>query len=235
MGIARRTLLFLQCFRVLRLRFFVLLIALGLLAACGKPLTTAERQFANDLFGETLDAEKVRLVKVPKLATPFADPPEIQVMRGTEKACIRVPQPRGEAPPPQALALGNTIIFSSELQARDMALGWPRYLRFPQAIILAHELTHVWQWQNREWTGYAPWKAAAESLMIPDPYFSESGEAPVFFAFGYEQQAAIVEDYVCFVAANPNHARRWELRALLEPIFPVDHFDEAIFSPLEGS
>ena len=56
-------------------------------------------------------------------------------------------------------------------------------------------------WLNREWTGYAPWKAAAESLMIPDPYFSESGEAPVFFAFGYEQQAAIVEDYVCFVAA----------------------------------
>lgn len=115
-----------------------------------------------------------------------------------------------------------------------MALAWPAFLRFPQAIILAHELTHVWQWQNREWTGYTPWAAAAESIRLPDPYYTESGEAPLFFAFGFEQQAAIVEDFVCFSIANPNHPRRAELRELLAPVFPVEAFEAAILRGREA-
>ena len=42
------------------------------------------------------------------------------------------------------------------------------------------------------------------------------------------QQAAIVEDYLCFAFANPTHPRRAELRAILAPVFPVDRIDREI-------
>ncbi|MEO1474591.1 MAG: hypothetical protein AAFS03_11775, partial [Pseudomonadota bacterium] len=103
---------------------------------------------------------------------------------------------------------------------------WPETLRFPQAIVFAHELTHAWQWQNRAVTGYSPFRAVAEAIELADPYFSERQGA--FFTFGYEQQAAIVEDYLCFAFANPNHPRRAELREILAPVFPLDDFDAAL-------
>ena len=84
--------------------------------------------------------------------------------------------------------------FDSEIYSSNMALGWPEGLRFPNAIILAHELTHVWQWQNREVTGYTAMRAMKESWQIADPYYSASGGGPAFFSYGYEQQAAMVED-----------------------------------------
>ena len=97
----------------------------------------------------------------------------------------------------------------------------------PQALVFAHELTHIWQWQNRARTGYTPFRAAAESLRLVDPYFAPPGEAP-FLSFGYEQQAAIVEDFICFTFANPDHPRRAELREILAPVFPVDAFEAAL-------
>ena len=202
----------------------VLIILMSLLAACARPMTPSETAFAQSLFGPTLDTEKVRILSLPYWAKDAGDP---RVMRGTERACVRTPQPRGSQPP-QAFAIGSSMHFSGPLQARDMTLAWPKALRFPQGLIFAHELTHVWQSQNRSWTGYTPFRAVAESIALPDPYFSATGEAPVFFAFGFEQQAAIVEDYVCFAVANPAHPRRAELRELLAPVFPMDDFDAAI-------
>ncbi|MEM9426024.1 MAG: hypothetical protein AAGA06_04910 [Pseudomonadota bacterium] len=197
-----------------------------MLAACSRPLTPAEEAFANDLFGEGLDTSKVRVTQglgvVPLYRTV---PGKVTLVEGTDRACLRTPQPRG-AQPPQAFALGNRLHFDTGLYSTDMIVRWPDAMRVPQALIFAHELTHAWQWQNRAVTGYSPARAVAESIELADPYFSE-GQAP-FFSFGYEQQAAIVEDYVCFAFANPNHPRRAELRAILAPVFPLDAFDAAI-------
>ena len=204
---------------------FGLLLAL---AACSRPLTEAETQFATDLFGDTLNVGKVRvahglgLTPPPKLV-----PGSVKKLRGTEQACIRTPQP-GARQPAQAFALRNGVFFSSALYSSDMALTWPKGMRFPQALIFAHELTHVWQWQNRGKTGYSPWRAIRERLRLADPYFSANGEEPEFLRFGFEQQAAIVEDFVCFTIANPRHPRRQELRAVLAPILPVEAFEAAI-------
>ena len=199
-----------------------------LLAACSRPLTDAEERFAQDLFGTELDTTPVTISQgaglVPQMKTV---PASLTVMSGTERACVRTPQPRGSQPP-HAFALWNRMHFNSAVYSSDMALGWPKGLRFPNAIILAHELTHVWQWQNRAVTGYTPARAVAESWRLADPYFSTSGDAPIFYAFGYEQQAAIVEDFVCFTVANPNHPRRAELREILEPVLPVDVFEKAV-------
>lgn len=208
----------------------VLAFVFCMLVACSRPLTEAETTFASDLFGSSLETSKVRISLAAGLTPP--PPPsksyKVTEVVGTDKACVRVPQPLAIRQAPQALAYKNRMHFTGEIYSGDMALSWPERVRFPQLIILAHELTHVWQWQNRARTGYTPWRALRESWQWGDPYFSASGEAPEFFAFAYEQQAAIIEDYICFAAANPDHPRRAELRALLEPVLPVDHFDAQI-------
>lgn len=204
------------------------LFLLVVLAACARPLTDAEEQFAQDLFGDGLDTTNVKISHGLGLTPPYKTvPASVTVMHGTDRACVRTPQPRGSQPP-QAFALYNRMHFDNELYSSNMALGWPKGLRFPNAIILAHELTHVWQWQNRQATGYTPFRAALESWRLADPYYSAGGQAEAFFSFGYEQQAAIVEDFVCFTVANYNHPRRQELRDLLEPVLPVQAFEEAV-------
>ena len=204
--------------------FIVILTA----AACSRPLTDAEESFARDLFGETLDTREVTVSQGLGLLPPYRTVPSaLTVLTGTDEACVRTPQPRG-AHPPQAFALYERMHFDSTLYSSDMALGWPHGLRFPNAIVLAHELTHVWQWQNRGRTGYTPARAVAESLRVSDPYYSAPGEVPAFFSFGYEQQAAIVEDFVCFTVANPDHPRRAELREILAPVLPVADFEAAV-------
>ena len=136
-----------------------------------------------------------------------------------------MPQPRG-AQPPQAFAFRNRIHFETGLYSSDMVTEWPDRLRIPQALVFAHEMVHVWQWQNREVTGYSPGRAVAESINLADPYFSEG--SGTFFSFGFEQQAAIFEDYLCFAFANPDHPRRQELREVLAPVFDMDRIDAAI-------
>lgn len=205
----------------------LILIALLGLAACGRPMTPAEEQMAKDVFGPTLDTSRI---VVGQGAGVFPPVPtrvtKVTRVEGTDRACIRTPQPKSDTPAP-AFAFRNKIHFNSGLYSNDMAIDWPRRLRFPQALVFAHELTHVWQWQNRARTGYTPFRAAFESLRLIDPYFAPPGEA-AFLSFGYEQQAAIVEDYLCFAFANPNHPRRAELRAILAPVFPVDRIDALV-------
>lgn len=197
-----------------------------MLSACSRGLTPAEEAFANDLFGDGLDTSKVRVAQGLGITPLYRTVPgKITLVEGTDRACVRTPQPRG-AQPPQAFAVANRLHFETGLYSSDMVIRWPEGLRIPQSLILAHELTHAWQWQNRNVTGYSPARAVAESLALADPYFSE-GQA-TFYSFGYEQQAAIVEDYVCFAFANPDHPRRAELRAILAPVFPLDDFDAVL-------
>lgn len=208
------------------MRAAILLLVLTLAAGCTRSLTPAEEAFANDLFGPTIDTSRVEVTQGLGLFPLYRTVPrEVTLVEGTNKACLRTPQPRG-AQPPQAFAYRNRLHFETGLYSSDMVIDWPGKLRFPQALVLAHELTHVWQWQNRARTGYSPKRAAAESWRLADPYFSD--EEGVFFDFGFEQQAAIVEDYVCFAFANPNHPRRYELREILAPVLPIDRFDAVL-------
>ncbi len=207
-------------------RWVGLLLAIAFLAACSRPLTPAETEFAESFFGPSLDTSKIRVAQGLGITPLYRTVPgKVQLVEGTDRACLRTPQPRG-AQPPQAFAVANRLHFDTELYSSDMMLKWPDAMRIPQSLIFAHELTHAWQWQNRNVTGYSPLRAVAESIELADPYFSE-GNAE-FFSFGYEQQAALVEDYLCFVFANPNHPRRADLREVLEPVFPIDEFEAAL-------
>ena len=204
-----------------------LLLGLLVLAACARPMTSGEVAFAETVFGPSLDTSKVRVVRGLGLApVGRARIAEVTTLTGTDQACVRTPQPRDPQPPP-AFAFRNNVHMMSRIYAADHSLGWPDAVRYPQALIFAHELTHVWQWQNRATTGYSAARAISESLAVADPYFAPPGTED-FADYGFEQQAALVEDFICFTVANPDHPRRIELREILAPVLPVQSIEDAL-------
>ncbi len=203
------------------------------LAGCARPLTQNERRFAADILGPSLDLDSVRIARG---FAPLPEPPEtpdtsdlypIITENQVESLCDRTaPEPRSGPPP--GWALWNRLHMSREFYRADLALDWPNSARFPQALVLAHELVHVWQWQHRRTTGYRPARAALESVLNMDPYFYVPDSDASFLKFGFEQQAALLEDYVCYALYDPAAPRRAELRPLLAPYFPVGRLDAAL-------
>lgn len=206
------------------------LILLILLAACGRPLAPGEEEFARDLFGDGLDLTQVRVKSgfrgAPKQGVPETTgaPRPLQHRPGV---CDRVAPNPVKGPPP-AWALYNTVHFSKEFYRADLAPGWPDRLLLPQTLILGHELVHVWQWQQRKRTGYRPIKAGLESVFNADPYFYVPSEGEGFLAYGYEQQAALLEDYLCYALLDPKNERRGKIRQILTPYFQMDRVDQVL-------
>ena len=58
------------------------------LAACTRPLTTSEEQFAGDLFGPSLDLSEVRIAQGLGISPPVKSVPakEARVLTGTDQA-----------------------------------------------------------------------------------------------------------------------------------------------------
>ena len=106
------------------------------------------------------------------------------------------------------------------------------------AMFFVHEMTHVWQWQNRALTGYHPGRALREQVTIDDPYlFDDAADAP-FLSYGYEAQASLVEEYLCCATLDPGGARTGRLFDLLRQVMPVAEpaaFDRPVRLPWEGA
>lgn len=199
------------------LRLVLILLVLG---GCGRPLTESETQFARMLKGAQLDTNRVRLVEgAPVAAVTFHRKPRPRL------ACreLILPPPKDEivTSTPAAVTLFNRVYFARRWYLDDYLSDYPDRLYLIQSMLLAHELTHVWQWQNRERTGYSPWLAAAEHGRVDDPYLFDLNGSPDFLSYGFEQQGAIVEEYVCCRALAPDAARTKRLHAMLKGAFPV--------------
>ncbi|MEL7131255.1 MAG: hypothetical protein AAGK77_02470 [Pseudomonadota bacterium] len=196
------------------------LLILTLVAGCGRPLTEAERAFADTIHGAQLDQDRVRLVDgAPTRAVTFkrkARP------RTTCRERI-VPPATSEyiTAKPAAVALWQTVLFDRDWYLDDYVPEYPGEINLVAAMLLAHELTHVWQWQNRDVTGYSPLKAAREHTFSDDPYLFDVSEERAFLEFGFEQQGSIVEEFVCCRALDPQGARTQRLHALISQSMPV--------------
>ena len=202
-----------------------------LLAACARPLTPGEAAFAGDLFGPSLDTAKVR-VRVGAGLTPLPRPTPRAPAQGSRAEipagfCTRTPQPR-KIRWPAAFVLGNSVFMKREYYAADTFPGWPDAILLPQGFIMAHELTHVWQWQNRATTHYSPLRPLAEAARKADPYYWNGTGPRPFAAYGFEQQAALIEDYLCFRLFEPNAPRVEELRTILAPALPLDQLEASL-------
>ena len=196
------------------------LIVLFLLAGCGRPLTETEMAFAQKIAGSQMNLGRVRIVE----GSPAADVTFRRKAR-PQIACREriVPPPQDEivTASPVAVALFNHLFFDREWYTDNYMPEYPDRVHLVAAMLLAHELTHVWQWQNRRITGYHPIRAATEHSNRDDPYLFELDSSSRFLDYGYEQQGSIVEEYVCCRALAPQGARTKRLHSLLGQVFPV--------------
>ncbi|MCV6585496.1 MAG: hypothetical protein OIF47_08170 [Marinibacterium sp.] len=190
------------------------------LAACGRPLTETEVRFARQIHGAALDTDRVRLARGALVGsvTLRRDPrPRTscrqKILPPVTKNYITVS--------PAAVALFNRIHFAQKWYLEDYTPDYPERLDLVQAMLLAHELTHVWQWQQRKTTGYHPFKAVQEHGQSGDPYLFDLSSDADFLSFGYEQQGTIVEEYVCCRTLAPTAARTQRLHDMLAGAFPV--------------
>ncbi len=202
------------------LRLAALGLALACLAGCAaRPLDPVETAFAAGLHGPGLDTGPVRVHRGAIIGGfPMRRPPRPQI------ACREKIWPPEEGPRVQTAVAGFVLgqdIFVSRRFWREGYVGDdPAELPLAPAMFLAHELTHVWQWQNRERTGYAAWRAAREHAVSDDPYLFGLDSAQAFLDYPFEQQAALVEEFVCCRALDPEGARTDRLYRLLAPEFP---------------
>lgn len=211
------------------------LILILLLAACGRPLTGPETELAGRLFGETLDVAPVRLVEngfVGITSRTFATRP-----RTTCRERL-LPPPAGptETGRTAGVALGNAIHIRPRVHRPDFARNRDGSVTLAAAMFLAHELTHAWQWQNRDRTGFTPLRAGGEHRRGADPYLFEVDGETRFLDYGFEQQASIVEEYVCCATLDPGGARTGRLRALLRQEMPLQSLPRAeVRLPWDGA
>lgn len=199
------------------IRVFLILL---LLSSCGRPLTGPEQAFLQTIHGDTLDMKKVRLYDgAPTRAVTFRRKPR---PRTTCRELI-LPPATDEivTSKPAAVALYNTVLFDRDWYLDDYLPDYPDEMGLIAAMLLAHELTHVWQWQNRASTGYSPLRAASEHNGSADPYLFEINTSRKFGDFGYEQQGSIVEEFVCCRALAPQAARTKRLHGLIAQVMPV--------------
>lgn len=191
-------------------------LCLMILASCGRPLSESEATFARKFH--RIDTRGVRVVPQPLLklySSTSPTPPRI--------TCAAKLLPPTKAPfitsSPAAMVMFNTINVNPDYFSKDYLPQYPDVALIQVAMFLAHEFVHVWQWQNRDKTGYHPLKAAREHQLSPDPYLFELSGTTDFLDYGYEQQGAIAGEYVCCAAIAPNAPRTKRLERLLAPYF----------------
>lgn len=143
-----------------------------------RALTPGEIAFAKEVFGADLDAARVRVVHAEHPASVLAR----WLGRGH-----------------QFVVRGDHIFAPEGKAARcsDYCTLGPEW-----AALLAHELTHVWQYQKGALTALryvlaGDWRYAY--TLIPGRRFLD---------YGFEQQASMVEDYVLLTRGKPaRHGR----------------------------
>ncbi|WP_299623377.1 hypothetical protein [uncultured Tateyamaria sp.] len=199
------------------LRMFLIL---TLLAGCGRPLTEAEIAFTRTLHGDSLDVTRVRLVEgSPTRAVTFRR--KARPRTTCRERILPPPKDAIVTAKPAAVALWTRVLFDRDWYLDDYVPEYPDKVNLIAAMLLAHELTHVWQWQNRKTTGYSPLRAAREHRRGADPYLFDVSDDRVFGDFGYEQQGSIVEEFVCCRALDPQAPRTKRLHALISGAMPV--------------
>ena len=218
----------------MRLFLFACLI---FLTACGRPLTDTEIAFARTIHGDELDVERVRLVDgAPTRAVTFR-----RAARPRTTCRARLLPPITDevvTSKPAAVALYNRVLFDRDWYLDDYLPDYPDRIGLVAAMLLAHELTHVWQWQNRRETGYTPLRAAFEHGGASDPYLFDLETNSRFEDYGYEQQGTIVEEFVCCRALDPGAPRTARLHTLISQAMPVQQLPQsrpyAVGLPWEG-
>lgn len=204
-----------------------LLLTLLILSGCGRPLTPTEVAFTRALHGPDLNPGRVRLIRGhPGAAITFKRP--VRPRLTCQERLYPPSQGETVTTSPGATTLFNTVLFRKDLYRDDFVPDFPERIDLADAMLLAHEMTHVWQWQNRATTGYHPLKAASEHGASADPYLFDPDADADFLDYGYEQQGAVVEEYVCCEVLDPAAPRTDRLRRMIAEVMPMTRLDAVL-------
>lgn len=208
------------------IRAFALL-ALLVLAACGRPLSPQEAGFVRAFMGGSVDIGQVRLHGDLAPSQPYAVP-----VRPRLTCQERLyPPPRGETflSTPGGMTLWTDIYLRPDLFSENYLHGLEEgTFTLTSLMLFAHEMIHVWQWQNRALTGYSPVKAMLEHVGRADPYLFDAGTQADFLDYAYEQQGSIFEEYLCCRTLAPEAARTKRLHDMLSRYFPLPALDRPV-------
>ncbi|CUH39688.1 hypothetical protein JSE7799_02416 [Jannaschia seosinensis] len=179
--------------------------------------------FARGLLHQPLGhylSDRVRIVQTPVVGlfpiTHDARP------RVTCRERIGPPQAGRVTARTAGIVLFERLFTSDEIARDDYVPDLPGGATdLPSAMFLVHEMTHVWQWQNRERTGYHPIRAFTEQVLLDDPYLFVDDSGRGFLDYGSEAQASLVEEYLCCATLDPEGARTGRLFDLLRQVMPV--------------
>lgn len=217
------------------MRALVILLAL-LLVSCGRPLTQEEAAFAARLHGGAVDTSRIRVIDGALVGSVTHKRRKRPRLACRERI---LPEPRGETVTvaPAAVVLHNRMFFARDWYAGNYLPDYPDRMSLMHAMVFAHELTHVWQWQNRAATRYSPLRAIGEHRRADDPYLFDIGTENDLLDYGYEQQAGIVEEYVCCATLDPAAPRTARLGAMLRRAFPLQELPhpENVILPWDGA
>lgn len=191
-----------------------------LLAACGRPLSPHEAGFIAAFMGDSIDISRVRL-HGDLAPTPVREVPVRPRITCQERI---YPPPRGAThlTGTGGLTLFTDIWIRPDLYVTDFFHGLETgEFTLADVMLFAHEMIHVWQWQNRALTGYNPAKAALEHVGAADPYLFDPRGDPDFLDYAYEQQGAVFEEYLCCRTLAPAAPRTRRLHQMLGDYFPL--------------
>ncbi|MFW5642131.1 MAG: hypothetical protein ACOCY0_05125 [Roseicyclus sp.] len=190
------------------------------LLACGRPLTEAEAGYMADLAGGSFAAAPVRIARTPLIGLVTRSYPARPQVTCRERIWPPPDGPTIEART-AGIVLFQTMWVRPAFWLPDYVAGREGRRSLAAAMFFAHEMVHVWQWQNRAVTGYHPARAFAEHVRFEDPYLFDPHDARRFLDYGYEVQASLVEEYVCCRALDPGGARTARLERLIGQVMPV--------------
>ncbi len=199
----------------------ILMIVL-LLAGCGRGLTDSEHLLTGQLMGDSLSTNEIRLVEAGFLGMVSRTYPARPQITCRERIA---PPPDG--PTIQTRTAGavawDHVLTNVDWTIPNYAAGYPERINLVGAMFFAHEMVHVWQWQNRDVTGYSPFRGLAEHVPGVDPYLFDPDQEIRFLDMGYEQQAALVEEFICCRTLAPEAPRTERLYQALSQVMPVQH------------
>lgn len=215
---------------------FLACLSLLLLMSCGRPLTEGEASFAAQIHGESLNTSRIRFVDGALIGKTT-----YQREKRPRLACREriLPEPTSDTVTvsPAAYVIHNKVFYSKDWYAPDFLPNYPQAMSLIHAMLFAHEIVHVWQWQNRRQTGYSPLRAASEHGGGRDPYLFDVDTKTRFLDYAYEQQASIVEEYVCCAALDPKAPRTKRLEQMLKGAFPLGRLTipDRVVLPWDGA
>jgi len=199
-----------------------ILLALLLLSACGRGITDAERTLMGEITGNTLNTTEIILVEAGFIGMVTRTYPTRPQTTCREKINGPPSGPTFRTRTAGAVAWTH-VLTNPDWTLTNYAEGYPDSMNLVAAMYFAHEMTHIWQWQNRTTTGYSPFRGLAEHKPGVDPYLFDPKEEITFLDMGYEQQASLVEEFICCRTLAPDGARTQRLFETLSQVMPVQH------------